>query len=253
MPTIVIGSSALERLVPGIRPAKDIDTFSDNPEPGWDNFWDPDFSGWLSGFHVATLDELYTIKVSHAYWELDNGSWDKHMYDVVELKRAGAQLDLPLHDMLYKVWADKHGRKRVNLQMDKQDFFDDAVKRTYDHDSIHYSVAYGDHPLYERVLENGQTIAMDMAAIKALDYDTQIRLYREEVYATALERWVIPSNYTVSPRLAYARALRKTITSLTKGWSARFIVENYETFRTPDMDYVAWHKSKSDRLIRLDV
>ena len=243
----------MNRLVPGLRDPKDIDTFSTCPEPGWDNFWHENFSSWLtSGFRFATLDELYTIKVSHSCWVLDNGSWDKHMWDIVELKRAGAQLDVPLHDLLYRVWEGKHGKKRVNLNMDKSAFFDDAVKREFDHDSIHMSVAYGDLPIYESVLAGNQEIAMDMNAIKALDFDTQVKLYREEIYATALERWVLPSNYKVSPRLAYARAVQKTITSLTKGWSARFIVDNYETFRTPDMDYVRHHKSKSDLLIRLE-
>jgi hypothetical protein len=252
MPTLIIGSTAMERLGVIQRPAKDVDTFSDNPESGWDNFWHPSFAEFVSGFRYATLDELYTIKVSHSYWVLENGSWDKHMSDIVALKRAGAKIIQPLHDLLYKVWEEKYGRKRVNLQMDKSAFFDDAVKRTFDHDSIHESVAYGEVPIYDSVLVNGQTIAMDMAAIRALDYSEQIKLYREEVYVTALERYVIPSGYKFSPRRAYAMALQKTITSLTKGWSAQFMVENYETFRIPDIDYVAWHKSKAHKLIRLD-
>ena len=123
------------------------------------------------------------------------------------------------------------------------------MKRKYDHDSVHYSVAYGDHPIYEDVFVPGANIAMDMAAIKALPFDQQVRLYREEIYATALERWVIPSNYTISPTMAYARAYQKTVTNLTKGWSARFLVENYGVFRKADMDYVGHHKSKSHHLI----
>lgn len=251
MPTLVVGSHALNRLIPGIRDPKDIDTFSDNPDPEWDNYWDDSFD-WFTGFRFATLDELYTIKCSHAYWDLPNNSWDKHMYDVVELKRAGATLDTDLHDRLYSVWKNDHGHKRVNLNQSKDAFFTDAVTRIYDHDSIHYSVAYGDRPLYESVIPQGEEIAMDMAAIKALDHDTCVRLYREEVYATALERWVIPSGYRISPRKAYAWALKKTIVSLTKGWSARFIVDNYEEFMVPDMKYVDHHKSKAHHLIRLE-
>ena len=246
----------MKRYVPE-RSVNDYDVFSDNlpAEEHGDVFWDDRFYDWLGrnpGFGYATLDELYTIKASHAYWSLPNGSWNKHMHDMILLKRAGATLDLPLHDLLYSVWVDKHGAKRVNLQMDKSEFFDDAVKRTFDHDSIHYSVAYGDRPIYESVFVPGANIAMDMAKIKSLPFDTQMRLFREEIYATALERWVIPSNYRISPRKAYAWALQKTITSLTKGWSARFIVDNYETFIKPDMDYVAWHRSKAHELIRLD-
>lgn len=236
------------------REPKDFDAFSDRP---WraDIFWDDKFYDWLGhndSWRVATLDELYTIKVSHAYWVLPNGSWHKHMSDLVAMKQVGARLDLPLHDLLYSVWEPLHGAKRVNLNMDKSEFFSDAVRRVYDHDSIHESVAYGDVPVYDSLLVDGEQVAMNMAAIKALPFERQIMLYREEVYATALERFVIPSDYTISPRLAYSMALQKTITSLTKGWSARFMVENYELFRKPDMDYVAHHKSKAHKLIRLE-
>jgi hypothetical protein len=258
MPTLIIGSTAMAEYLPGRREPKDFDTFSDDPRP-WssahDIFWHDSFYKWLGVGHtprVATLDELYTIKVSHSYWELPNGSWDKHMSDIVALKNAGAQLDLGLHDLLYSVWEEKHGRKRVNLKMTKDDFFSDAVTRIYDHDSIHDSVAYGDVPVYDSMLVDGKSVAMDMAAIKALPFETQVRLYREEIYATALERWVIPTGYKISPRKAYAWAARKTIVSLTKGWSARFLVENYEIFRKPDMDYVAHHKSKAHKLVRLE-
>lgn len=258
MPTLIIGSTAMAEYLPGRREPKDLDVFSDSPiwrAAGTDPFWHDDFYFWLDDAwpsRYATLDELYTIKVSHAYWELPNGSWDKHMSDIVALKNAGAQLDLALHDLLYSVWEEKHGRKRVNLKMTKDDFFSDAVTRIYDHDSIHDSVAYGDVPVYDSMLVDGKTVAMDMAAIKALPFDRQVMLYREEIYATALERWVIPSGYKISPRKAYAWAARKTIVSLTKGWSARFLVENYEIFRKPDMDYVAHHKSKAHKLVRLE-
>src|SRR5690606_15193909 len=128
-----------------------------------------------------------------------------------------------------------------------------AVRRVYDHDSIHDSVAYGERPLYESVLKDGHSVQVDMSKVRALPYTEQIKLFREEIYATALERKVIPSDYKCSPRAAYAWALRRTITSLTKGWSARFIVTNYDVFHRPDMDYVARHRSRADRLIPLEV
>jgi hypothetical protein len=260
--TLIIGSTAAKHWLPGWREPKDLDLFSDcgpttdaRTVPHVDVFWHSSFADWLvSGdLRMATLDELYTIKVSHSYWVLDNGTWEKHMRDIVQLKQAGARLDLNLHTLLYKVWEEKHGKKKVNLDMTKDEFFSDAVERIYDHDSIHYSVAYGDKPIYEAVFVDGQEIAMDMRKIKLLPHDECVKLFREEIYATALERWVIPSNYRVSPMLAYTRALKKTITSLTKGWSARFIVENYAEFRRPDIDYVAHHKSKSHLLIPLDM
>lgn len=261
MRALVVGSTAMQRYVPDCRAPKDFDVFSDYYRSGAsykgrkiDAFWHHSFAGWVTdSLRYATLDELYTVKVSHSYWVLKNGSWEKHMSDIVALKRAGATLDLNLHKLLYSVWEEKHGKKRVSLQQDKESFFTDAVVRIYDHDSIHYSVAYGDRPIYESVFKDGQEIEMDMNKVKALPFDERVRLFREEIYATALERWVIPSEYKVSPRLAYARAVRKTITSLTKGWSARFLVENFESIRKPDMDYVQHHLSKKNQLIPLEV
>ncbi len=246
MTRLVIGSTAMARLIPGTRTPKDRDLFSDDRWATGDVLWHPSFELWLPpGFDgYATLDQLYTIKVSHSYWSLRNGSWDKHMHDQTVLKDHGARLNQGLHDLLYKVWEERHGKKQVNLVMTKEDFFADVVPRIYDHDSIHESVAYGRRPIYESVVADGHTVKMDMAKVWALPEAEAIRLFREEIYATALERWVIPSDYECSPRMAYASALKKTITSLTKGRSAQFISERYSVFRTPDMDYVNHHLSR---------
>lgn len=256
MRRLVIGSTAAQTHIPSWRTPGDLDVFSDHPEGFEDDTWHEDMAALIpeGTDRVATLDELYTIKVSHSYWVIPNGSWPKHMDDQVKLKRAGAQVIDEWHDVLYRVWEAEHGAKKMNLNQDASQFFGaDAVVRIFDHDSIHYSVAYGDRPLYESVMKDGQDVAMDMKKVWALPFDLQVALFREEVYATALERWVLPNDYLYSPRRAYALALCKTITSLTKGRSARFLSENYDVFREPDMDYVAHHKSKADQLIRLPV
>lgn len=260
MTTLIIGSMAAvqQHGVPLGRLPKDCDVYSDQGPDGLtgdqDIFWDDRLYSWLgedSGTRFATLDELYTIKHSHAYWELPNRSWDKHMGDMLRLEEAGARLNDELHDLLYSIWVDKHGAKRVDLNMDKTEFFDDGVKRKYDHDSVHYSVAYGDHPLYEDFLKAPPSVAIDMARVWEAPEDKIINLFREEVYATALERIVIPKDYRCSPMAAYRWALRRTITSLTKGRSAKFIVSNYRRFQRPDMDYVRHHKDNSHKLIEV--
>lgn len=247
---VLVGSTAAKFYFPQWREPKDKDVFTPMTDPREDAFWHPKLAlYWPSGRFIATPDELYTIKLSHSYWELKNGSWLKHITDAMLLKREGAQLVPELHALLYQIWEEKHGVKRVDLDMDKASFFDDAVPRKYDHDSVHYSVAYGDAPMYEKVLKNNAEVGVSMAKIKALPFEDCVKLFREEIYATALERKVIPSNYRGSPGAAYQWALRRTMTSLTKGWSATFIADNYEVFRKPDMDYVQHHRSKSNQLI----
>ena len=256
MQRLIVGSVAANMHITDWRQPKDTDIYAPENDFNYtypvDRYWHASFEDWIppGTNRIATLDELYTMKVSHSYWALPNGSWTKHISDTVKLKNAGATLDMSLHKLLYAVWESLHGKKIISLDQEAKDFFSDAVRRIYDHDSIHYSVAYGDKPLYEDFLDG--TVYMDMQKVWAAPYETQIRLFREEVYATALERWVIPSNYKISPRLAYARALQKTITNLTKGRSARFLVLNYVNLRDPDFDYVKRHLDNKHKLIRLE-
>lgn len=259
MGAILIGSKAIDHLFPDElgRQPKDVDWIAttdraaDFTREGGDVFSHPSLDEWVGvGTRFATLDELYTLKVSHSYWELKNGSWDKHIHDLRFLKARGAQLLPELHATLYKVWTELHGPKRTNLSMDKGAFFQDAVKRIYDHDSIHESVAYGESAMYNQILREGSTVDVDPKKMWALSFDDLVLLFREEVYATALERILIPTDYRASPGAAYRWSLRRTITSLTKGKSARFIVENFEDFAIPD-DYLSRHHDKRDRLIKL--
>jgi hypothetical protein len=258
MGSVVIGSRAMDRMFPGElgRKPKDTDFIvSFNEEvlvpPGSDVFSHPSLDEWVGRRdRWSSIDELYTIKLSHSYWELKNGSWNKHIFDLRWLKRRGAKLLPSLHDTLYLVWEELHGAKRTNLSMDKDSFFKDAVVRIYDHDSIHDSVAYGTEALYNSILRDGSTVDVDPKKMWSLSHSDLVLLFREEICATALERILIPSGYKASPGYAYRWALRRTITSLTKGKSARFILENFVEFALPD-NYLKRHLLKQNRLVRL--
>lgn len=254
---ILIGSTALKEYVDIGREPKDIDYFTDHTfskiegtrvEP----FYHPALKGYFSEeSRISTLDELYTIKVSHIFWDLRNGTWEKHARDIMLMQKSGAQLIEPLYKILYKIWTEVHGDKKANLSQSADNFFNDKVVRKYVHDSIHASVAYYDAPLYERILADNEEVKVDKSRWDAMPLEDKLKCVREEVYATALERLVIPSDYTYSPRRAYAWALRRTVTSLARGWFALFIVENLEAVWSPDVNYVQIHKSKSDKLILL--
>src|SRR4051812_35442577 len=165
---LIIGSTAMYREIPDFRDPKDLDVFARPDDPSLelhkpkDVFWHPALAHTqLDRTDFASMNEMYTIKVSHSYWELKNGSWDKHMADIVALKKNGATLDLELHKILYRIWEDTHGKKKMNLAQAAGDFFDDAVTRIYDHDSIHRSVAYDERPIYELILKDGETVDID--------------------------------------------------------------------------------------------
>lgn len=260
MRSLIVGSHALKALGVCNREPKDIDWWNDMVSQQWslatnvDHLWHPSFVEFIPETETtqyATLDQMYTIKLSHSHWELKNGSWNKHIYDMIQLQNAGAKFDFGLYKILYKVWEEMHGKKVMNLDQDKTEFFDDAVRRVYDHDSIHESVAYGDRPIYEDILKDGATVDVDPDKLWSLPHERLVRLFTEEVCVTALERIVIPRNYKTSPSAAYLWALRRTITSLTKGRSSRFILENIQEFIKPDPDYVYRHIRNADRLVRL--
>jgi len=258
VPTLVIGSTAMRAWGVGNRTPKDLDVFSDDPGAGDDVFWHESLRPWVDsitpagvGYTYASLDDLYTIKVSHAQWDLKNNTWNKHVYDIVQLKRAGAKLDLDLHKLLYGVWEETHGKKVMDLDQDKRDFFDDAVRRTYDHDSLHDSVAYGDRPIYTEVLKDGAEVDIDMKKMRALPLPRFVALIKEEIFVTALERIVIPQRYRVSPKAAYWWAFRRTASSLTKGWTARTILDNAELFLEPGFDYIGRHLLNSHKLVKV--
>lgn len=244
MTTLIVGSQAIRHWFPDFpRDPKDRDVWSQFVEqpridlPAVDTFWDDRLKtlpGFEPGTRYATPDELLSIKISHSPWELNNGSWRKHMHDIVWLQDHGAKEIPGWVEVLYPIWAEKHGAKKVQLNQESGAFFTDAVVRHYDHDSLHDTVAHYDRPLWMEVLKDGQSVAMDMGKVWALDFADQVMLFREEVYATALERWLVPAwvkGQQFSPTLAYMWALRKTITSLTKGKSSLFMIRNYRRFR----------------------
>lgn len=255
---VLVGSKALAEYIPINRKIHDIDYFTNEQVPRMidgvrvETFFHPALARWFSGRRsIASLNELYTIKVSHQFWELKNGSWDKHMFDIGKMKCAGATLIPEFFDILYPIWEETHGKKRVNLEQEPEEFFNGRVKRKYEHDSLHASVAYYDEPLFNRILRDGHRVAVDKEKFFSLSHEDKLKLVREEVYVLALERYLIPFDYKESALRAYAVSLKKTITQYSKGFFALWVVEHYDELRRPDLDYVQKHKDNSHRLVEL--
>lgn len=220
-------------------------------------FVDERIGGWHWGNPIATPDELYTLKLSHGAF-IVNGSdanWNKHFYDLIFLERKGCQLIPELHDLLYPIWKEVHGRRKAKLAgQTKQGFFSDAVFRKYDHDSLHASVALRGRPMYESVLKDGSEVDCSLEKFQALDHEDKLILCFEEIAVTALERILIPAwerGESPQARRAYHWALRRVCTSLFKNEWALFVLQNASSLLVPMIDYEAWHKSHADRLVLL--
>lgn len=254
----IIGSMAAGVWFPEFREPSDVDYFAEEmPESKRPDgkrvefYYHPSLENYTWDYpKYASPDELYTIKISHLFWD---NRWVKHAKDAIFFQEKGCNFKRDLYDVLYPIWVGHYGAKRARLPKGTKpkEFFTDTVGRLYEHDSIHASVAYYDKPLFEVILADGEDVAVDWKKFEQLTQIDKLRLVREEVYATALERIVIPSDYKVNHVHAYRTALQKTITSYWKGEWALFAALNLKELVVPELNYVDVHKANKERLILL--
>lgn len=183
----------------------------------------------------ATPDALYTLKVSHLGW--DNPQWWKHVQDALLFKSKGCKLVPELYNALVEHWkVELHGKEFLSLDRTKEQFFNDFVTYTYDHDHLHDLVAYPDKPMYTKILKNDEEVLTCENKFKQLSFEDQVKTFREEIVVIACERWWLTDYWHergMSWNKAYQLALKKTITNLTKGWATDFIVQNLDHFVIP--------------------
>lgn len=116
-----------------------------------------------------------------------------------------------------------------SLKQTNKDFFDDAVKKLYDHDWLHELVAYDKRPMYENLKK---TDSMNDAWCEkdlweCLLYQDKIKCVAEETHVIAIERFMIPNNWNHPEKLSYFKALNKVCTTLTSGWFRDFAIDNF--------------------------
>lgn len=190
----------------------------------------PDFG---QGLDLLLVDELYTLKISHAIgWKLENNSWDKHVFDIQFLKNKGAKLIKPLFFQLYEYWETVHGpNKRSDLDMTSEEFFDNALDCPYDHDWLHTLLK--PTPTFTKVLKDGAEVDVSEEKFNQLSEEEKEDLVREEVYIMAFERF----SHMWYP-YAYARMLRKFVIGHAPIWEAIWILENWPKLIHPKFNFV---------------
>lgn len=253
----LIGSQALKLYIPHINP-NDTDYFSNEKVEGAESFYHPDLEKWHWS-DVATLDELYTIKVSHIFWrvpirateEYRTKKYNRHLMHIIEMQRAGAKFIPELYEILYPIWEETHGKKKANLNATPEEFFTSTVQRKYDHDSVHASIAFYEEPLFKAILRDGSDVAVDKDKFYALSHEDKIKLVQEEIFATALERKVITQNGQ-GWKQAYGWALVKLITSFSKGWFPLWVVLHFDELKSAPFNYYHKMQKNAHRLIPLE-
>lgn len=258
----LIGSRAKVQYWPGIRTitantdwdyhtAAKVESYvKDTPEGRFDVFSDSRLAAWNWG-GIATADELYTMAISHGYWDI-NGTWDKHAGDILYMQRHGARFIPELHDILKPIWRDRYPTHEISLDKSAKEFFTDHVHYVYVHDTVHESVAYRHQPWFVDILKDGSEVLVDNSKFWALSLEDKLQLVREELYVIALERILIPQNYEGSPLYAYRWALKRTAISLFKNEWAKFLLLHLDELAKPDVDYVERHKANAHKLVLME-
>lgn len=187
----LVGSSALQKHFGDFyRPVDDIDYFSDSMVEGADVFYHPDLEKWSWG-NIATADELYTIKVSHSFWELRNRSWSKHLRDIEFMQEKDCFFISELHEILYPIWEEIHGAKEVDYTL--------------------HGV-----PLFAAMMGDTLTASKDKSKFDGMTHENRMQLVRDSLG--------MPADSDGGDRL---EALQKTVTNFSNNWFPLFVVLNW--------------------------
>lgn len=239
---VLIGSHAAKHHFPQFRQPKDLD-FAGRERLMHHigniktEIFNSNGMNWIleNSDRIASPDILYTLKLSHSFWKIN---WPKHAKDIVFFQKNDCKIIDELFDICYCDWVEKHGSKKAKLSVPNEEFFKKTVDRSYEHDTIHQAVAYYERPLFEKIKSDLSKAYCSQNLFSSLSFEDKLKCCREEIYVTALERFLIPSNFEEHKVIAYKKAICQLVTSMTKGWFPRFIMNNLKYLDMPDKNYV---------------
>lgn len=257
---IIIGSTAAKKHFPDFREPKDLDVLerpekqaalkaSHKGERRLECYYYGTSSDYLldKGEEYASPEQLYTLKAAHFKFDVH---WEKTASDIIFFQRKGVKLDEELYRLAFADFKALYGKRWASLKgKDSKTFFMDAVKRKYVHDSVHETVKYYERPLYESIL-TGEGVQCSKEKFEALSHEDQIKLAKEEIFATALERFLVPSEFKFSANRAYWLSLKKFVTTMSSGFMSKFLIDNFEKLAKNNDDYVGkFHKNKEKLIL----
>lgn len=245
MKSLLIGSRALAFWYPAVKVKEttDYDVISDEPIPGteWHSpdclnnrdmeYFASDIFTYINGHKVYVLNPkgLALIKRSHLWRNL---SFQKHITHYYKYRLDTVFKHLTANEYQMYVCREKltHKEFPINhpkLNTTKDDFFGDGIHRKYDHDLLHELVAYEAEPMYKRILGEGEEVKCSKEKWYLLSVEEQLMCAAEEVFVTALERFVLVDD-PLPYRLSYIKALDKLCTTMCSGWFRDFGIDNYQ-------------------------
>jgi hypothetical protein len=128
------------------------------------------------------------------------------------------------------------------LNTTKNEFFEDADFKLFDHDSIHRAIALEDAPAYTLMLDG--EVKCSRSKWRLMTHKRKLDCMIEEASILALERAILPSLYLENipyrgAKWAYEMALYKICTTITSGWFRDFCIENHTRALDSRPDFIA--------------
>lgn len=188
------------------------------------------------GSCFAETHVLYALKKGHIYFP--HKQWRKHIHDLHTLKAIAPYSErhpfiselITLHR---KCTEERIGRLKTPKfnGVSKDDFFDNYVKKFYEHDDIHQVMAHKERPMYTYMQRNPSSVECSKDLWDKFTDQEKIWCVLEEAYVIALERHIIPTMTGKEIRLnnqqAFEWALMRICTNLCSGFFRAFAVDNY--------------------------
>jgi hypothetical protein len=163
-----------------------------------------------------TPDEIYTIKVSHAIYDIH---WKKTMSDIRFLQIKGCKVIPDFLENLRNHWELIHGKQnRTDFEVKPGKFFDDRVRRKVNHDELHQMI--NQTPTYLKMIENDVNPNPDK--YHKLTEDEKREVLFEESFVISIERFS-----KANDRMAYHIAQQSLVTRLHPVWLADEVIKNW--------------------------
>lgn len=199
---------------------------------------------------IPSVEILWAIRRSHIHRPLN---FPKHMFHLNKLRDLFVDpKDSTIEFLRKRTKLTKAAYKDMvpSLNKTNEDFFDDYVKKVYNHDDIHEIVAFYDEPIYKKLKIDQSKAKCEKDLWFLLHPIDKIYAVQEECMVIALERFLIPGKIK-SPKVAFLKALEKVCTNLTSGFFRDFAIDNYRLCCCDIPDYLTKFNEAKHELERV--
>lgn len=218
----LFGSSLIRKYFPDFRKPNDIDWITNDVNELKNSVIGKEEYYYIpnSPNREMTPDEIYTVKVSHAIYDIH---WKKTMSDIRFLQIKGCKIIPDFLKILREYWVTIHGeQKRTDFEVLPGKFFDDRVRRKIKHDELHTML--NPNPTYKKII-NDEEVTPIPEKFQSLSEIDKMELMFEEAFVVAIER------FANSPdKVAYHYSQQALVTRLHPVWLADYVILNWSKY-----------------------